>query len=315
MDAVITASHLTKCYGHVTAVADISLEVREGEILGIVGPNGAGKTTTVEMMQGLRRADAGTVRVAGLDPVRDAAAVRRVVGTQLQQAVLPDRLKVWEALDLYATYYPDPVDPAALLRDWDLERRRTAAFDALSGGERQRLFIALALIGRPSIVFLDELTTGLDPQARRSTWDHIRAIRSRGVTVVLVTHFMDEAEALCDRIAMIDDGRIRALDTPSGIAGLVGAGQRVTFTAPPGFTPGWLDDTVGVTGVDRRGDAVVVTGSGPLLARVATTLAARGAAPDDLAVERTSLEDAYLALTGTATDEPAAPAPVGARRA
>ena len=166
MEPVITASGLTKRYGDTTAVQDISLEVRRGEIFGIVGPNGAGKTTTVEMMQGLRPYDGGTVRVLGLDPRRDAAEMRQRVGTQLQAAVLPERMKVWEALDLYAAFYRTPQDPEALLRDWGLHDKRNAAFETLSGGQRQRLFIALALIGSPELVFLDELTTGLDPQAR-----------------------------------------------------------------------------------------------------------------------------------------------------
>ncbi len=296
MQPVISATALSKRYGAMTAVDDLSLEVAGGEIFGIVGPNGAGKTTTVEMVQGLRRPDAGTVRVLGLDPRRDAAELRQRVGTQLQSAVLPDRMKVWEALDLYASYYARPADPELLLRDWDLVAKRTAAFDTLSGGQRQRLFIALALIGTPDVVFLDELTTGLDPHARRATWEHIRAIRDRGVTVVLVTHFMDEAEALCDRIAVVDGGRVVALDTPERLARRAGAALRVTFTAPAGFTTHWLDGVDGVDGVHRTGDRIAVTGSGPLLARVATALAAHDAAPDDLAVERSTLEDAFLAL-------------------
>ena len=305
MQTVITATSLSKRYGTVTAVDDLSLDVTAGEIFGIVGPNGAGKTTTVEMLQGLRRPDAGTVRILGLDPGRDAAELRQRVGTQLQSAVLPDRVKVWEALDLYASYYARPADPERLLRDWDLTAKRTAAFDSLSGGQRQRLFIALALIGTPEVVFLDELTTGLDPQARRATWEHIRAIRETGVTVVLVTHFMDEAESLCDRIAVVDGGRVVALDTPERLARRAGAALRVTFTAPAGFTAHWLDGIDEIDGIHRNGATVVVTGTGPLLARVATELATYDAAPDDLAVERTNLEDAFLALVARPpTDAP-----------
>lgn len=301
MDTIVRVEHLAKRYGSATAVADVSLDVMRGEIFGIVGPNGAGKTTTVELLQGLRRPDAGRVEVLGLDPQRDVAAIRQRVGTQLQAAVLPDRVKVWEALDLYATYYDDPADPQQLLADWDLVDKRNAAFESLSGGQRQRLFIALALIGSPELVFLDELTTGLDPQARRLTWDHIRAIRARGVTVVLVTHFMDEAETLCDRIAVIDAGRVVALDTPGSLTRRAGQAQQVRFTAPAGFSPRWLATVTGVEQVDHSGAAVVVTGSGPLLARVATALAAHDAAPDDLSVQRTSLEDAFLELTGERT--------------
>jgi ABC-2 type transport system ATP-binding protein len=306
MQPVIAASHLTKRYGAVTAVDDLSLEVGAGEVFGIVGPNGAGKTTAVELLQGLRRPDAGTVRVLDLDPGRDAAELRQRVGTQLQSAVLPDRMKVWEALDLYAGYYARPADPDRLLRDWDLVDKRTAGFESLSGGQRQRLFIALALIGSPEVVFLDELTTGLDPQARRATWDHIRAIRATGVTVVLVTHFMDEAEVLCDRVAVVDGGRVAAVDTPQRLTRRAGAGVRVAFTAPHGFTPDWLDAVDGIDGIHRTGSMVAVTGTGPLLAHVASALAARDAAPEDLTVERTSLEDAFLTLTGPTPAGPTA---------
>jgi ABC-2 type transport system ATP-binding protein len=298
MEPVITAAGLTKRYGDTTVVNGISLDVRRGEIFGIVGPNGAGKTTTVEMMQGLRPHDGGSVTVLGLDPRRDAAELRQRVGTQLQSAVLPERMKVWEALDLYATFYRTPQDPKALLRNWDLADKRDAAFETLSGGQRQRLFIALALIGSPELVFLDELTTGLDPQARRATWDLIRAVRATGVTVVLITHFMDEAETLCDRVAVIDQGGVIALDTPAALVDDGGEQQRVRFTAPPDFDLDMLDGIEGATGTELTGDVVVVTGTGPLLARVATALAAHQITPTDLTVERTNLEDAFLALTG-----------------
>jgi ABC-2 type transport system ATP-binding protein len=298
MEPVITATGLTKRYGAATVVNGISLEIRRGEIFGIVGPNGAGKTTTVEMMQGLRSYDGGTVTVLGFDPRRDAAELRQRVGTQLQSAVLPERMKVWEALDLYATFYRTPQDPRALLRDWDLIEKRSAAFETLSGGQRQRLFIALALIGSPELVFLDELTTGLDPQARRATWDLIRAVRAAGVTVVLITHFMDEAETLCDRVAVIDQGRVIALDTPAALTHEDGDHQRVRFTAPPAFDMHVLQAIQGAAAVERMGDTIVVTGTGPLLARVATALAAHDVTPTDITVERTSLEDAFLALTG-----------------
>lgn len=300
MDPVITVHGLAKRYGAVTAVTDVSLHVGRGEIFGILGPNGAGKTTTVEMIQGLRRPDAGSVRILGLDPQRDVREVRERVGTQLQSAVLPDDLKVEEALDLYASFYRAPQDPERLLASWGLVDKRDAAFGTLSGGQRQRLFIALALVGDPQVVFLDELTTGLDPHARRATWELVRAIRASGVTVVLVTHFMDEAETLCDRIAVIDDGRVVALDTPAGLIRRAGDAQRVLFTAPAGFDPGWLAAVDGVDDVTVRGPQVIVTGVGPLLARVATCLAAHGTAPDDLRTERTTLEDAFLDLTGHA---------------
>ena len=214
---VIEVVNLRKRYGDQLAVADVSFRVREGEIFGIAGPNGAGKTTTVECLEGLRKPDAGFVQVLGLDPQRDGARLRRLVGIQLQQSQLPDRLRVGEALKLYSSFYPRPADRQQLMADVGLADKRNTAFAKLSGGQKQRLSIALALVGNPRIAILDELTTGLDPQARRDTWSLIRAVRDRGVTVVLVTHFMDEAERLCDRLAVIDAGRVVALDTPAAL--------------------------------------------------------------------------------------------------
>jgi ABC-2 type transport system ATP-binding protein len=214
---VIDIANLVKRYGDHTVVQDISFTVGEGEIFGIVGPNGAGKTTTVECLEGLRTPDGGTVRVLGLDPRRDRAELRLRMGIQLQSSQLPDRLKVWEALDLYSSFYPHPADWKQLLAEVDLADKRNTVFSKLSGGQKQRLSIALALVGNPRVAVFDELTTGLDPQARRDTWDLIRQIRDRGVTVILVTHFMDEAERLCDRLAVIRAGRVAALDTPAGI--------------------------------------------------------------------------------------------------
>ncbi|MGB3954824.1 MAG: ABC transporter ATP-binding protein, partial [Brooklawnia sp.] len=222
-EAVIDVQHLRKTYGATVAVADVSLTVRRGEIFGILGPNGAGKTTTVEAMVGLRPVDAGNIRVLGLDPHRDTWQVRDRVGVQLQQARLPARLRVGEALELYASFYPDPADPAELLELLGLTDRRRIAFADLSGGQQQRLSIALALVGNPEIAVLDELTTGLDPRARRATWDLIDHVRARGVTVVLVTHYMDEAEHLCDRLAIIDRGTVVATGRPGDLtAGAAG---------------------------------------------------------------------------------------------
>ena len=215
MSAVIEVDGLVKRYGSATAVKGVSFSVNSGEIFGVVGPNGAGKTSTIECLEGLRRPDGGTVRVLGLDPGGQGPALRQRIGVQLQQAALPDRIKVWEALDLFASYYDRSVDWNALLEEWGLSQKRNAAFSSLSGGQQQRLFIALALVNDPEIVFLDELTTGLDPHARRATWNLIVRLRERGVTVVLVTHFMDEAEHLCDRVAVIDAGELIALGTPA----------------------------------------------------------------------------------------------------
>ena len=219
MGTVVEVTDLRKRYGDVVAVDGVSLSVVRGEVFGVVGPNGAGKTTTVECIAGLRRPDAGRVRVLGMDPAADAATVRVRVGVQLQQAALPDRLRVGEAMRLFAGAYGrlDRVD--ALLDQWGLQAKRRAAFATLSGGQRQRLFIALALLGEPEIVVLDELTTGLDPAARRETWALVRRLREAGTTVVLVTHAMDEADALCDRLAVIVAGRVVALGVPAEVRG------------------------------------------------------------------------------------------------
>ena len=214
---VIEVTDLVKRYGDRTAVDGVSFSVEEGEIFAILGPNGAGKTTTVESISGLRTPDSGTIRVLGLDPQRDRDELRRVVGVQLQESELPDQMRVREAVELYASFYAGPRDGERLLADLGLADKRKSQFGKLSGGEKQRLSIALALIGNPKIAILDELTTGLDPQARRDTWQLIEDVRAGGVTVILVTHFMEEAERLADRIALIDAGRVVALDTPAGI--------------------------------------------------------------------------------------------------
>lgn len=299
MTKVISAQHLAKRYGQTVAVQDVSFDVQRGEIFAIVGPNGAGKTTTVEMLAGLRRPDAGQIRLLGLDPQRDVAEVRRRTGIQLQQAALPDRLKVWEALDLFASFYPQTQPWEPLLETWGLSEKRNAAFTNLSGGQKQRLFIALALLHDPELVFLDEITTGLDPQARRATWEAIRGIRDQGKTVVLVTHFMDEAQVLGDRVAVVDQGRVVAQDTPAAlIAGLEG-GTRVTFSSNGGFDPATLQELPGVTAVTRQGNGQVeVRGRGPLLVRIAGALAQHGVEPADLAEQQPTLEDVFLAHTG-----------------
>jgi len=194
MKSIIEIQNLRKTYGSTVAVDDISFEVAEGEIFGLLGPNGAGKTTTVECLQGLRHPDSGSIRVLGLDPRLEAQALRRRIGSQLQESALPDRIKVWEALDLFASVSPNASDWRVLLEQWGLAEKRKASFSSLSGGQRQRLFVALALVNSPEVVFLDEMTTGLDPAARHVAWDLIRAIRDRGTTVTLVTHFMAEAD-------------------------------------------------------------------------------------------------------------------------
>ncbi|HEV3462354.1 MAG TPA: ABC transporter ATP-binding protein [Actinomycetota bacterium] len=293
---VIEVEGLHKAYGDHVAVEDVGLEVRPGEIFGLLGPNGAGKTTTVEILQGLRRRGRGRVQVLGLDPERDGDRLRRRIGAQLQSSALPDRLRVGEALWLFARG-DGGTSPEQLGRRWGLERLWRRPFAKLSGGEQQRLFIALALVNRPELMFFDELTTGLDPQARRATWDLVRRVRDDGATVVLVTHFMEEAEQLCDRVAIVDRGRVVATGTPSQLVSRGDATQRVSFTWPEA-NAAWLSHLDGVERVSRRGDAVEVAGRGPLAVRMAAALAGRGVAPDDYRTHHPDLEDVFLALTG-----------------
>jgi ABC-2 type transport system ATP-binding protein len=295
---VIEVQNLRKQYGATVAVDNISFNVQQGEIFTIVGPNGAGKSTTVESIMGLRQPDGGTIRVLRLDPQKNERDLRQRIGIQLQQAALPERLKVWEALNLYSGFYDKTVPWEKLLNDWGLAEKRNTNFKNLSGGQKQRLFIALALLNDPELVFLDELTTGLDPQARRATWDAVRAIRDQGKTVVLVTHFMDEAEVLADRIAIIDQGNVVALDTPQALIQNLHVETRVRFTSSNGYDPQLLRRVNGVTDVEQRGKQVIVQGNGALLAHVATALAEHNVTPTDLRVEQANLEDVFLALTG-----------------
>ena len=303
MTNVIEVTHLRKTYGATVAVEDVSLTVQKGEIFGIVGPNGAGKTTAVESIMGLRKPDSGTVRVLGLDPQTQAQELRQRLGIQLQEASLPDYLKVWEALDLFSSFYKRTVPWEPLLEQWGLRDKRNTRFKNLSGGQKQRLFIALALLNDPEVVFLDELTTGLDPQARRATWEMVRTICDQGKTVILVTHFMDEAEELADRVAIIDHGRVVALDTPQALIQSLQAGSTVRFTNLNEFDADVLQNVAGVTAVSQQNvgqqaQQIIVQGSGPLLARVAVALAQHNIAPTDLRVEQADLEDVFLALTG-----------------
>jgi len=220
---LIEVTDLRKRYGTRVAVDGVSFTVERGEIFGILGTNGAGKTTTVECLQGLRRADGGTIAVLGLDPAADRAALTRRVGVQLQESQLPAKLRVREALELFASFYPEPADIDVLLDQLDLRDHARSYFGKLSGGQKQRVSIALALVGRPELAILDELTTGLDPHARRETWRLVEGVRATGVTVLLVTHFMDEAERLCDRVAIFDAGRVVATGTPTELRAAAGA--------------------------------------------------------------------------------------------
>jgi ABC-2 type transport system ATP-binding protein len=295
MSMVIEVEGLTKRYGAHLAVDDVGFAVTEGETFGILGVNGAGKTTTVECLQGLRRPDGGRMRVLGLDPRTAGSQLRSLVGSQLQASALPDRLRVDEAVLLFGD--GDRRSADRLLEAWNLAGLRRASFASLSGGQRQRLFIALALLNEPRVVFFDELTQGLDPLARHEVWDAIRDVRDRGTTVVLVTHFMDEAEALCDRVAVMRAGRVVDTGTPDELIARHARSTTVTFTPPVSFDPTTLAALPGVEVVERHGERIRVVGTNQLIAPVcAAMLGDDRLGPPDLRVHHPDLEDALIAL-------------------
>ncbi len=295
-ESIVEVEGLTKRYGERLAVDGISFEIHRGELFGLLGTNGAGKTTTVEILQGLRHASAGVVRVLGLDPATDGDRLRRRIGAQLQASALPEKLRVGEALALFASLHARPRPLDELADEWNLHQLRKRTFGALSGGERQRLFVALALVGRPELVILDELTQNLDPLARRRTWDVIRQIRDQGTTVVLVTHDVEEAERLCDRIVVIDGGRVVAAGSPAKIVEDLGAVTTVRFTDAE-LDVRTLRTIPGVRSIDRHGAEIRVAGDGPLLAHLGAHLVAAGRPPLDLRVHRPTLEDQFVTLT------------------
>ncbi len=306
--SVLTIDSLRKTYGDTVAVDDLSLNVKDGEIFGLIGPNGAGKTTAVECALGLRQPDAGTVRVLGMDPQQASPGqFYGRVGAQLQEAALPDRITVREALALFASFYPETTDRAALLDRWGLADKHDAAFSSLSGGQKQRLFVALALVHDPDLVVLDEISTGLDPEARRGTRDLLREVQAAGTTVILVTHFMDEAQALCDRVAMMHRGRCVACDTPAALVDRLDASYRVRFTAPADFDPTPLRAVNGVQAVTVDADHVQVQGGDDLLTTVVHNLSEQDITPDDLHAERATLEDVFLTLTDDSQDPASSP--------
>ena len=296
-DPVIEVAGLTKSYGTDRVVDGVSFAVDHGQIFGLLGANGAGKTTTVECLQGLRRADAGQLRVLGIDPVVDPARLRAHIGSQLQDAALPDRLRVGEAVALFDR--EGRLDIADHLEPWGLADKVRTSFSDLSGGQRQRLFVVLALLNAPRVVFLDELTQGLDPSARRDVWHIIGRVRDQGTTVVLVSHFADEVEALCDQVAVMDRGTIVAAGTPRELTDRHAQATSVTFTAPDSFDPSTVERLPGVAGVAVRGEQVEVAGTSEMVAPVCgATVGPGGIGPPDLRVTHPSLDDALVNLIG-----------------
>jgi ABC-2 type transport system ATP-binding protein len=298
--SVIEVSGFRKTYGKTVAVDEISFAVTDGEIFGLIGPNGAGKTTTLECVEGLKKPDSGTIRVLGLDPIRDVYQLQHRIGVQLQQAQLQKRIKVWEAVHLWASLYRKPiVDGERLLQQLGLAEKRQSWFMALSGGQKQRLFIALALINDPEVVFLDELTTGLDPQARRTIWDLVRGIRDRGKTVLLTTHLMEEAERLCDRVAIIEHGRIIDIDTPARLVARHCPERTVELaTSDAGAEAAFLQ-IAAIESVTRQDERFVLRGRGEdFVTEVIRCVSEHRIRVADFRAVLPNLEDVFLRLTG-----------------
>lgn len=296
--AVVEVAGIVKEYDGRRVVDDVSFEVQEGEIFGIVGPNGAGKTTIVESIEGLRRPDAGSIRVLDLDPIDDRYELAQRLGAQLQESSLQNRVRVAEILETFASFYRNPVDWRELVARFGLDSHANATYKSLSGGMKQRLSAALALVGAPEVVILDELTTGLDPAARRATWETVERIRDSGVTVILVTHFMDEAERLCDRIMVLKNGRSGVIDSPTNLIRSTGAEQTMTFE-PSSPVP--INEIQGLPEVSEaltHEDQVTISGSENVVISVLMMLVDRGITASKLRVDRTTLDDAYLILTG-----------------
>lgn len=304
---VVEVVDLVKEYDGRRVVDGVSFTVEEGEIFGIVGPNGAGKTTIVESIEGLREPESGSIRVLGLDPITDRYELAQRLGAQLQESQLQNRVRVGEILETFASFYKDPVDWRELVARFGLEDNIDAGYSSLSGGMKQRLSAALALVGSPEVVILDELTTGLDPRARRSAWDTVERIRDSGVTVILVTHFMDEAERLCDRIMVLNQGCANAVDSPAGLIRLTGAEQVMTFRPSEAVSPDEIQTLPDVVDVRSDGNRLEVTGVENVVTSVLMKLADRGVTASQLRVDYTSLEDAYLTLTGETSGSSDAP--------
>jgi ABC-2 type transport system ATP-binding protein len=301
---VIEVVHLAKSYRELVALKDVSFSVAEGEIFGILGPNGAGKTTTVECITGLRRPDAGRVSVLGLDPQTHSAQLREVLGVQLQDSQLSGVLKVREILDLYRSFYRNPANVEEFVEALGLAEKRDAQYRSLSGGQKQRLSIALALIGQPKVAVLDEMTTGLDPAARRSVWDFIEKVRDRGTTMILVTHFMDEAQRLCDRVTVINRGKIVTTGTPTQLTEQAGSGRTVRLVPGKPFDDDLLTRLPEVSRVKRHGSQVVVSGSGQLVNVILKAFDIADIPVTDVEMESATLEDAFVQLTGKQLHQP-----------
>lgn len=296
---IVQIENLFKSYGKIKAADDISFEVFKGEIFGLVGPNGAGKTTTIECIEGLRKSDSGNLKVMDLNPLTSGRVLRNSIGIQLQESELPGRIKVWEAIDLFSSFYSKTIKYDPLLKDLGLDGKKGAYFSRLSGGQKQRLFIALSLINDPELVFLDELTTGLDPQARRATWELITTINKKGKTIFLTTHYMEEAERLCDRVAIMDHGKIIALDTPQNLIRSIKIENKLIFSVAGDFQLDTLNDTKSISKYEKLGDKIIVYGRDNKMVRDTVDFLVKNNIDFyDLKTEQATLEDVFLTLTG-----------------
>lgn len=295
---MVDVKNLSIRYGDIKAVDDVSFFVDKGEIFGIIGPNGAGKTSTIECIEGLRTPESGSVSVTGLDPQKDRQKLYNVIGVQLQETSFQEKIKVWELCRLFSSMYESPRDYNELLERFGLGDKKKAKVVKLSGGQKQKLSIILSLIGKPQILFLDELTTGLDPEARRTMWGLIKSLRDEGITIIMTTHFMDEAEHLCDRIALMIGGKINAIDTTANLKKMYGAQEKVSFNSDIDDVSG-LKDIDGVSDVSKSNGKVSVFGTGKnFLGNVVMYLQEHGIAYDGLTSDKSSLEDVFLKATG-----------------
>ena len=299
-EVIVDVRGLVKNYSHKMVVKNVSFSIRRAEIFGVLGPNGAGKTTTLEMIEGIRKPDSGTVLVAGLDVCRQKSTVQRIIGVQLQATTLFPELTLLETLQFFASLYPRSLDPRKLLSDVALEEKAKSHPQDLSGGQRQRLALALALINDPSVLFLDEPTAALDPQSRRMLWDIVLRLREQGKTIILTTHNMDEAQILCDRVAVMDDGQIIALDTSASLISQLGAQATIDCRLSGQATKSDVLELPGVTSVRHANERYIIyTGSmQPTLVALLSYASSKGVTLTDLQVRTPSLEDVFLELTG-----------------
>ncbi len=300
MKEAVIISGLTKSYGALKAVNDVSFSVAKGEIFGLLGPNGAGKTTTIEMIEGLRKPDCGTITVEGIDALNDTTRLKEIIGVQLQSTTLHDLMKVRELLELFGSYYQTAVPANELLSEVSLEDKQNSYIKSLSGGQKQRVALALALVNDPQVLFLDEPTTGLDPQARRNVWDSIEKLKTKGKTIILTTHYMEEAETLCNRVGIIDQGKIIAIGTAGQLVAETGLDSAVEFSCPQEQAVLIIDNLNDISrSIENNGTHTVFTSNPSVtLQKIASLANENNVTLSGLTLKRANLEDVFITLTG-----------------